>query len=59
MLSVPKSTVAVSDDKQLERHYRKRIQIETAHKKSDDAKRIKLADKTSNLRAIAFSPPPD
>jgi guanosine-3',5'-bis(diphosphate) 3'-pyrophosphohydrolase len=49
----------VSDDKSLEKHQRKRIQVETAHKKSDDAKRIKLADKTSNLRAITFSPPPD
>jgi len=49
----------VSDDKELEKHERKRLQIETAHKKSDDAKRIKLADKTSNLRAITFSPPPD
>jgi (p)ppGpp synthase/HD superfamily hydrolase len=49
----------VSDDKKLEKHHRKRIQVETAHKKSDDAKRIKLADKTTNLRAITFSPPPD
>ena len=36
-----------------------RSQARTAHKKSDDAKQIKLADKTSNLRAIIFSPPPD
>jgi (p)ppGpp synthase/HD superfamily hydrolase len=49
----------VTDDKQLEKQHRKRLQVETAHKKSDDAKRIKLADKTSNLRAIAFSPPRD
>jgi (p)ppGpp synthase/HD superfamily hydrolase len=49
----------VTDDKRLETHQRKRIQVETAHKKSDDAKRIKLADKTSNLRAIAISPPRD
>jgi HD domain len=49
----------VSDDKELEKHHRKRIQVETAHKKSDDAKLIKLADKTSNLRAITFSAPPD
>jgi hypothetical protein len=40
----------VSDAKQLEKHHRKRIQIDTAHKKSDDAKRIKLADKTSFAR---------
>ncbi len=49
----------VTDDKSLEKHQRKRKQVETAHRKSDDAKRIKLADKTSNLRAITFSPPPD
>lgn len=49
----------VSDDKELEKQHRKRIQVETAHKKSDDAKLIKLADKTSNLRAITFSAPPD
>ncbi len=44
----------VTDDKSLEKHQRKRKQVETANKKSDDAKRIKLADKTSNLRAIAI-----
>ena len=31
----------------------------TSHSKSDQAKMLKLADKTSNLRAIAFSPSPD
>jgi guanosine-3',5'-bis(diphosphate) 3'-pyrophosphohydrolase len=35
---------------------RKRRQIETAPKKSREAKLIKLADKTSNLRTIASSP---
>jgi GTP diphosphokinase / guanosine-3',5'-bis(diphosphate) 3'-diphosphatase len=48
----------VSDNKALEKHHRKRIQVESPQK-SDDAKRIKLADKTSNLRAITFSPPSD
>jgi guanosine-3',5'-bis(diphosphate) 3'-pyrophosphohydrolase len=38
---------------------RKRKQIETASKKSSRAKVLKLADKTSNLRAITASPPPD
>jgi (p)ppGpp synthase/HD superfamily hydrolase len=33
----------VTDDKSLEKHQRKRKQVETAHQKSDDAKRIKLA----------------
>jgi (p)ppGpp synthase/HD superfamily hydrolase len=49
----------VTDDKSLEKDQRKREQVETAPNKSDDAKRIKLADKTSNLRAITFSAPPD
>jgi GTP diphosphokinase / guanosine-3',5'-bis(diphosphate) 3'-diphosphatase len=48
----------VSDNKELPREERKRLQIENAHTKSDDAKLIKLADKTSNLRAIALSPSP-
>jgi len=48
----------VSDDKTLPKDERKRLQIESAHTKSDDAKLIKLADKISNLRAIALSPSP-
>jgi hypothetical protein len=35
------------------------MQVETAHKKSQRAKILKLADKTSNLRALATSPAPD
>lgn len=34
------------------------VQVTTARIKSNDAKIIKLADKTNNLRAIAFSPSP-
>jgi (p)ppGpp synthase/HD superfamily hydrolase len=49
----------VTDDKSLDKATRKDIQVETAAKKSHQAKLIKLADKTSNLRAIAFSPSPD
>ena len=49
----------VTDDKKLEKHERKRLQVEHAHQKSQRAKILKLADKTSNLRAIAASPPPD
>jgi guanosine-3',5'-bis(diphosphate) 3'-pyrophosphohydrolase len=48
----------LTDDKTLEKAHRKCLQIEGAHKKSHGAKLIKLADKTSNLRAITFSPPP-
>jgi hypothetical protein len=49
----------VTDDKTVEKAERKRRQVASAHKKSDQAKMLKLADKTSNLRAIAVSPPPD
>jgi (p)ppGpp synthase/HD superfamily hydrolase len=48
----------VTDDKTVEKAERKRRQVATARKKSDQAKMLKLADKTSNLRAIAFSPSP-
>ena len=49
----------VTDDKTLPKDERKRKQIETAPKKSREAKLINLADKTSNLRAIASSPVAD
>ena len=47
----------VTDDKRLAKQVRKDMQIETAPHKSDIASLIKLADKTSNLRALADSPP--
>lgn len=47
----------VTDDKNLEKAERKRLQIENAPKKSDRAKMIKIADKTSNLKSILHSPP--
>jgi len=49
----------VTDDKALEKDVRKRKQVENAHRKSPRAKLIKLADKTSNLRALAASPSPE
>jgi (p)ppGpp synthase/HD superfamily hydrolase len=49
----------VTDDKSLPKEVRKQKQIETAPHKSNRAKLLKLADKTSNLRAIAASPPAD
>jgi (p)ppGpp synthase/HD superfamily hydrolase len=49
----------VTDDKSLPKECRKEMQVATAHKKSPGAKVIKLADKTSNLRALATSPAPD
>src|SRR6266404_1365406 len=51
--------IEVSDDKTLPKAERKRKQVETAGHKSRKAKLIKLADKTSNLRAVANSPAPD
>ena len=47
----------VSDDKSLPKAERKQLQIDHAAHLSDRAKLIKLADKTSNLRDIALSPP--
>jgi guanosine-3',5'-bis(diphosphate) 3'-pyrophosphohydrolase len=49
----------VTDDKTLEKGERKKRQVESAHKKTDRAKVLKLADKTSNLRALVSSPAPD
>jgi GTP diphosphokinase / guanosine-3',5'-bis(diphosphate) 3'-diphosphatase len=49
----------VTDNKKLEKAERKRLQIETAGKKSPRARLIKIADKTSNLRSILGSPPTD
>jgi (p)ppGpp synthase/HD superfamily hydrolase len=47
----------VTDDKSLAKAERKRQQIEHATNASVGAQTIKLADKTSNLRALAVSPP--
>jgi guanosine-3',5'-bis(diphosphate) 3'-pyrophosphohydrolase len=57
--AVAKLVEEVTDDKSLEKQERKRRQVQHAHNKSHRAKLLKLADKTSNLRAIAASPPPD
>jgi (p)ppGpp synthase/HD superfamily hydrolase len=47
----------VTDDKSLPWRERKRLQVVSAASASHGAKVIKLADKTSNLRAMAVSPP--
>jgi GTP diphosphokinase / guanosine-3',5'-bis(diphosphate) 3'-diphosphatase len=47
----------VTDDKSLGKAERKQLQIQHAASKSDRAKVIKLADKTSNLRSLVKSPP--
>lgn len=47
----------VTDDKSLPKETRKKLQVETAHKKSNRAQTLKIADKISNLRSILTSPP--
>ncbi len=47
----------VTDDKNLLKAERKRLQVEHAPHKSDRARMLKIADKTSNLRALVVSPP--
>ena len=47
----------VTDDKSLNKATRKRLQVEHAPHLSRGAKLVKLADKISNLRDMAASPP--
>ena len=47
----------VTDDTRLDKPERKRLQIEHAPHMSKRAALVKLADKTSNLRDVAASPP--
>lgn len=47
----------VTDDKSLPKQVRKDLQIQHAPHISRGAQIIKMADKTSNLRALAVSPP--
>ena len=47
----------VTDDKTLPKQRRKQLQVEHAAEKSPRAAILKLADKTSNLAALAVSPP--
>ncbi|MEL7544813.1 MAG: HD domain-containing protein, partial [Pseudomonadota bacterium] len=49
--------VAATDQKGLLKAERKRLQVETAPHKTPRASLLKTADKTSNLRSIACSPP--
>ena len=56
---VPSLVLEVTDDKSLDRDMRKKLQVEHAAAKSNRAKLIKLADKTSNLRSLVKSPPDD
>jgi guanosine-3',5'-bis(diphosphate) 3'-pyrophosphohydrolase len=49
----------VTDDKALPKEKRKALQVEHAATKTERAKILKLADKTSNLRSLLKSPPAD
>ena len=49
----------VTDDKQLPKAERKRLQVEHAPQKSQLAKQLKIADKISNVGDIIKNPPPD
>ncbi len=49
----------VSDDKNIEKSERKALQIQHAPHLSMEAQSIKLADKTCNVRDVAFSKPID
>jgi guanosine-3',5'-bis(diphosphate) 3'-pyrophosphohydrolase len=55
--SIRDTVMEVSDDKNLRKLERKRMQIEHAAHISDRAKLVKLADKISNLRDVADHPP--
>ena len=47
----------VTDDKSLQKHERKELQVEHAPHLSRRARAVKLADKICNLRDVADSPP--
>jgi len=47
----------VTDDKSLAKDERKRLQVANVAHKSKGARLLKIADKTSNLRPLALSPP--
>lgn len=50
-------TLEVTDDKNLRKPERKRLQVEHAPTISESAKKLKLADKILNVRDITTSPP--
>ncbi len=50
-------TLEVTDDKTLEKKVRKQLQIEHANHKSVMARKLKIADKISNLKDIIEDPP--
>jgi len=50
-------TLEVTDDKTLEKSIRKQMQVEHANHLSARAKKLKIADKITNLRDITIDPP--
>jgi (p)ppGpp synthase/HD superfamily hydrolase len=54
---VAEIVVEVTDDTSLPAEMRKRQQVDLIARKSPAARQIKIADKVSNLRALAISPP--
>lgn len=56
--SIAALVLELTDDKSLPKQERKDLQVANAPHKSRTASVIKVADKISNLRAIALSPPP-
>ena len=52
-------TLEVTDDKTLDKKERKRLQVVNAPHKSDNAKKLKIADKIMNLLDITENPPAD
>jgi (p)ppGpp synthase/HD superfamily hydrolase len=57
--AIARLVAEVTDDKSLPKAERKRLQVETAPRKSERARLLKLADKISNLRTLHSSPPDD
>ncbi len=49
----------MTDDKRLSKARRKVLQIKHAQHLSAEAKQVKLADKTANVREVAYAPAPD
>jgi len=47
----------VTDDKSIEKMERKRLQVENASQLSERAKKLKIADKISNIQDITDNPP--
>jgi len=55
--AVAEIVMECSDDKNLHKIMRKRLQIEHASHISDESKLVKLADKYSNVRGLLVNPP--